>query len=386
MGGMLHLVVRNLTRRKLRTFFTVASVIIAFILFALLGGLNRAFTAGVELAGADRLVTQHKVSFIQPIPVAYVSRVQSMDGVRAAAHYTWFGAYFQDPRQQFGLFPTELDLLDDIYPEYEIPPEQHERLLATRTGLLVGQAMAEQYGWEVGDRVPIFSTIYPRTDGSYSWEFEIAAIFTGTGNTADEMQAFMHYEYFNEARQFGQDTVGWIVTRVEDPDRAEDIAEQIDARFANSPTETKTSTEAGWMAGFAAQFGNIGLIVRLVLACVFFTLLLISGNTMAQAVRERTGELAVMKTIGFSDGRVVMLVLAESLTVALTGGVIGLLLGTLFVYGAASALAQFFPGLAMSAGTLGWGLALAVALGVVTGGPPAWHAARLRVVDALGRR
>ncbi|MEX0914391.1 MAG: ABC transporter permease, partial [Wenzhouxiangellaceae bacterium] len=289
MGGMLHLVIRNLTRKKLRTFFTVASIIIAFILFALLGGLNRAFTAGVELAGADRLVTQHKVSFIQPIPVAYVSRVQSMDGVRAAAHYTWFGAYFQDPRQQFGLFPTELELLDDIYPEYEIPPEQHERLLATRTGLLVGEAMAAQYGWEVGDRVPIFSTIYPRIDGSYSWEFEIAAIFTGTGNTADEMQAFMHYEYFNEARQFGQDTVGWIVTRVEDPDRAEDIAEKIDARFANSPTETKTSTEAGWMAGFAAQFGNIGLIVRLVLACVFFTLLLISGNTMAQAVRERTG-------------------------------------------------------------------------------------------------
>ena len=385
MGGMLHLVVRNLTRKKLRTMFTLASVIIAFILFALLGGLNRAFTAGVELAGADRLVTQHKVSFIQPIPLAYVSRVKTMDGVSAATHYTWFGAYFQDPRQQFGLFPTELELIDDIYPEYEMPAEQRERLLATRTGLMVGQAMAELYGWEVGDRIPIFSTIYPRNDGSYAWEFEVSAIFTGTGNAADEMQAFMHYEYFNQSRQFGQDTVGWIVTRVVDPDQAESVAEAIDARFANSPIETKTSTEAGWMAGFANQFGNIGLIVRLVLGCVFFTLLLISGNTMAQAVRERTGELAVMKTIGFSDARVVGLVLAESLSIAVIGGGIGLVLGTLFVQGAAVAMAQFFPGLAMSAGTLGWGLLLAVLLGLGTGLPPAVRAARLRVVDALGR-
>jgi len=386
MGGMLHLVIRNLTRKKLRTAFTLASVIIAFILFALLGGLNRAFTSGVELAGADRLVTQHKVSFIQPIPLAYVARIKSTDGVRAASHYTWFGAYYQDPRRQFGLFPTELELIGEIYPEYEMPPEQRERLLGTRTGLLIGRAMAELYGWELGDRIPIYSSIYPLGDGSFSWAFEVAAIFTGTGNTADEMQAFMHYDYFNEARQFGKDTVGWIITRINEPDQAESIAAAIDRRFANSPTETKTSTEAGWMAGFANQFGNIGLIVRMVLACVFFTLLLIAGNTMAQAVRERIGELAVMKTVGFSDTRVVMLVLGESLTVAVIGGATGLLLGTLFVRAAAAALAQFFPGLAMSAATVGWGLALAVLLGLITGLPPAWQAARLRVVDALGRR
>jgi len=386
MGGTFHLVRKNLGRKKLRTLFTLLSVIIAFILFALLGGLNRAFTAGVELAGADRLITTHKVSFIQLMPISYVARVEGIDGVRAATHYTWFGGYFQDPKQQFGLFPTNLEKLPEIYPEYEMPPEQRERLLQTRTGLMVGRAMADLYGWEVGDQVPIFSTIYPKLDGSFAWEFEIAAIFTGTGNTADEMQAFMHYDYFNEARQFAQDTIGWIVTRIEDPELADPVSDAIDARFANSPTETKTSTEAGFAAGFAAQFGNIGLIVQMILACVFFTLLLISGNTMAQAVRERTSELAVLKTIGFSDARVTGMVLAESLLVAVIGGVIGLLLGALFVHGAASALAQFFPGLAMSTGTLAWGLVLAVGLGLVTGAWPAWRAARLSVIDAMGRR
>lgn len=386
MTGMLRLVASNLGRKKLRTLFTLASVIIAFILFALLGGLSRAFTAGVELAGADRLVTTNKVSFIQLIPIAHVSRVRSLEGVRAATHYTWFGAYFQDPRQQFALFPTELERIDEIYPEYEIPPDQLQALMANRTGLLVGQAMADVYGWEVGDRVPLFSTIYPSGDGSFSWAFDIEAIFTGTGTSADEMQAFMHYDYFNETRPFARDMIGWIVTRIEDPDQADAIAGAIDARFANSPIETKTSTEAGFAANFAAQVGNIGLIVQLVLACVFFTLLLIAGNTMAQAVRERTSELAVLKTLGFSDGRVIGMVLAESLLIALVGGIIGLLLGTLFVQGAALALAQFFPGLAMSSATLGWGIGFAVLLGLVTGAWPAWRAGRLTVVEALRRR
>jgi len=386
MGGMLHLVARNLTRKKLRTLFTLASVIIAFVLFALLGGLSRAFTVGVELAGADRLVTTNKVSFIQPIPISYIERVRGLDDVRAAAHYTWFGAYFQDPRQQFGLFPTELDRLDDIYPEYEIPPAQFESLMANQTGLLVGQALADVYGWEVGDTVPILSTIYPAGDGSFAWPFKLEAVFTGTGTSADEMQAFMHYDYFNETRPFGQDTIGWIVTRIEDPEQAESVAAAIDARFANSPTETKTSTEAGFAASFAAQFGDIGLIVQLVMGCVFFTLLLIAGNTMAQAVRERTGELAVLKTLGFSNARVVGMVLAESLLIAVVGGAIGLALGVVFVQGAAAAMAQFFPGLAMSTGTLGWGLLIAVLLGLITGFWPAWQAGRLRVVEALGRR
>jgi putative ABC transport system permease protein len=383
--GMLLLVTKNLTRTKLRTFFTLASVVIAFMLFALLGGVSRAFTAGVELAGADRLITLHRVSFIQPLPLSYVQRVRQIDGVVEATHQTWFGAYFQDPRSQFGLFPTELEEFRRIYPEYQVPDDQWQAMQNNRTGLMVGRAMAESFGWSVGDQVPLFSSIYPRQDGSYSWPFVIEAIFIGSGNEADEQQAYMHYDYFNESRAIARDTVGWVVTQIEDPDRADAVAEAIDQRFANSPTETKTSTEAGFAAGFANQFGNIGFIVQLIMGCVFFTLLLITGNTMAQAVRERTGELAVLKTIGFSDRRVLGLVLAESLIVAVIGGAIGLALGSLAVQGAASAMAQFFPGLSPSVGALGWGLALAVVLGLVTGAVPAWQAARLKVIDAMGR-
>ena len=195
----------------------------------------------------------------------------------------------------------------------------------------------------------------------------------------------MHYDYFNQARAFGEDQIGWIVTRIEDPERSDEIAALIDERFANSPTETKTSSEKGWIAGFAAQFGNIGLIVRSILACVFFTLLLVAGNTMAQAIRERTGELAVMKTIGFPDARIAAMVLGESLTIAIAGGVTGIALGAVFVTGAADAMAQFLPGLAVTGSAVATGLALALALGLLTGLVPAWQAGRLRVVEAMGR-
>lgn len=384
--GMFHLIRKNLGRKKLRTLFTLLSIIIAFVLFALLSGVNKAFTIGLDLAGADRLITMHRVSFIQLLPLSYVRRIEALEGVDATAHYTWFGGYYQDPKQQFGLFPTELEALRDIYPEYTVPDDQWQNLMDNRTGLLVGKAMAEAYGWEIGQQVPLFSSIYPQENGEYAWEFEIAAIFTGSGNSAEEMQAFMHYEYFNQARAFGKDQVGWIMTRIHDPDQSEAVARAIDDRFANSPTETKTSSEKGWVAGFAAQFGNIGLIVESILACVFFSLLFISGNTMAQAVRERTGELAVMKTIGFSDLRILCMVLGESLLIGLVGGLIGLGLGLLFISGAAQAVAQFLPGLALTPERFALGVALALVLGLVTGILPAWQAGRLNVIDALGRR
>ena len=383
--GSFHLIRKNLTRKKLRTIFTLLSIIIAFVLFSLLVGLSRAFSAGVDLAGADRLITIHRVTFIEPIPLSYVARVEAIEGVRNAVHQTWFGAYYQDPRQQFGLFPTDFEALLEIYPELTVPDDQWRDLLANQTGIMVGQAMAEDYEWSVGDRVPIFSNIWPQQNGSYSWDMEIAAIFTHSESNANEMAAYMHYDYFNEARAFGTDSVGWIISQVEDPDRAADVASAIDLRFANSPTETKSSTEAGWAAGFAAQIGNIGLMVQMVLGCVFFTLLLITGNTMAQAVRERTSELAVLKTIGFSDRRVLLMVLGESLTIAIVGGLIGLALGFLFIVGAATALSQFLPGLAMSPAAGLTGLALAIGLGFVTGILPAWQAGRLKVIDALAR-
>ena len=379
------LIRKNLGRKKLRTGLTLASVAVAFVLFVILGALARAFTLGIEVAGADRLFTMHKVSFTQLLPLSYVKRVQGIDGVARVVHQTWFGAFFQDPKRQFGLFPVELPELFAVYPEYTVSDDERRALLANRQGLLVGRALAEQYGWKVGDRVPIQSTIYPQENGSYAWDFDIEAIFDGDpgADGADELQAFAHYDYVNEGRAFATDTVGWLVVKVEDPADAEMVAAAIDERFRNSPVETKTSSEEGWVAGFAAQFGNIGLMVRIVLACVFFTLLLVAGNTMAQAVRERTAEMAVLKTIGFSDGQVMWTILAESLTISLIGGALGLALGTLFVEGAGTQLAQFLPGLSVNARILLTGAGLAMLLGLVAGAVPAWQVRRMRVVDAL---
>ncbi|MEM9301083.1 MAG: FtsX-like permease family protein [Pseudomonadota bacterium] len=381
----LTLVWANLKRKKLRTVFTLGSVAVAFLLFAFLGALGRAFSVGLEIAGADRLITMHKVSFIEPLPLAYVNRVRNLEGVAEVSHQSWFGAYYQDPKQQFGLFPVEFDAQSEVYPEYKVSPEQWESLLNTQAGLMLGRAMANQLQVEVGDRIPLSSTIWSQQDGNQTWDFEVAAIYEGKADGSDEMQGFMHYDYFNESRSFGRDAVGWLVTKIEDPERAPEISAAIDAMFANSPTETKTSDEEGWAAGFAAQIGNISLIVRAVLGCVFFTLLLVAGNTMAQAVRERTGELAVLKTIGFGDGRILRMVLAESLTIALLGGVIGLLLGFGFVAAVRPGVAQFLPGLAVPPNALVIGIVLAVLLGLVTGLLPGIRAMRLKVVDALAR-
>ncbi len=382
----LHLIRKNLGRKKTRTLLTLLSVIVAFILFALLNALNHAYRLGLDLAGADRLITMHKVSFIQPLPMSYVNRISAIDGVQHIAHYSWFGAYYQDPKAQFGLFPTELETLRQVYPEFQIDQQQWQQLLQTRTGLLVGELMMRNNGWEIGQRLPLGSTIYPQQNGEYFWDFEIVATYQGVGDGSDELQAYMHYDYFNEARAFGQDSIGWIVTKIADPANSEGITRLIDERFANSSTETKTSSEKGWIAGFAAQFGNIGLMVMAILACVFFTLLLVSGNAMAQSVRERTNELAVMKTIGFTDQRVVRLVLGESLCLALLGGLLGLLMGYLIIGGARTAMAQFLPGLAMTPQTVLIGLILALLLGLVTGLIPGVRAMRLNVVEALARR
>jgi len=381
-----HLMRKNLGRKKVRTLFTTLSILVAFLLFGLLGALNQAFSIGVDLAGADRLITVHKVSLIQLLPISYQRRIEAVDDVDEVASFTWFGGYFQEPRQQFLVAPTDPEKLLRIYGEWELPEEQKERWLNNRTGAIIGGALAELYGWEVGDRVPIQTTIWNRKDGSRTWEFTIDGIFSDGGNGANESALYFHYDYFDEARQFGQGLAGWYVIKLADPEQAEAVANTVDAMFANSPSETKTTTEQGWVSGFAKQFGNIGLIVTAVIGAVFFTMLLVAGNTMAQAVRERVNELAVLKTLGFSDRRVLLMVLGESVLLALVGGLIGLGLSVVLAAGMAQALATFLPGFGVSPGHLALGVVLVFALGLVAGALPALQAKRLDVVTALARR
>ncbi len=380
----LPLIWSNLMRRKIRTLFTLLSILVAFLLFGYLSAINLAFRMGIDLAGADRLVLRHKVSIIQMLPVSYQARIKQVDGVAAVTHQTWFGGVYQDPKNFFMQSPVEPDEFFDMYPEFLVPDEQMEAFKANRTGVIVGRTIAEKFGWKIGDRVPIQGTIWHKKDGSQTWEFTVEGIYDGAHQGTDTTQFLFRYDYFDEARWFGEGLVGWYIIRVDDPDKAAEIAERIDALFANSPNETKTATERAFIQGFAKQIGDIGTIAVSILSAVFFTILVVTGNTMAQSVRERTAEIAVLKTLGFTNQRVLTLVLVESCLLALVGGGGGILLAWWLISlgdptGGALPIFFFQP----QDQAVGWLLVLL--LGLVTGFLPALQAMRLKIVDALRR-
>lgn len=373
----------GLFRRKIRTILTLLSVVVAFLLFGMLQAVNEAFKAGAEQARADRLVTNSRYSIIEMLPVSYLQRIESVPGVRTVAFASWFGGSYQDRPAQFAVFPVDPQSYLQAVPEIVLPADQAERWRATRDGAIAGRSVAERYGWQIGDRVTVVADIWPMVDGSNDWNFELTGIYTSPGSEQNEGALLFQHEYFDEARQFGRGTVGWFLVQVEDPDRAEDVASAVDAMFANSSHETKTQTEKAFAQGFARQFGDIGLIVTAILGAVFFTILVLSGNTMAQAVRERIPELAILKTLGFNDRSVLGLVLAESLLLILVGGLLGLALASVALGAASATLAGFgIQGISLS--VVLTGVVLMALLGLIVGLPPALRAMRLRVVDALG--
>jgi putative ABC transport system permease protein len=380
----LHLIWSNLKRKKVRTTLTFLSILIAFVLFGYMVAIKTAFDMGVSVAGADRLIVRHKVSIIQLLPESYEARMEGIDGVAEATHATWFGGVYQRPTNFFAQMPVKPEEYMAMYPEFLLPEEQMEAWMSTRTGAIAGRATADRFGWEVGDRIPIQATIWLRQGGEQTWEFDLVGIYDGAEQATDTTQFLFRYDYFDEARQMGRGLIGWYLVRVEDPDRAAEVANAIDVEFANSPAETSAETEMAFVQGFAKQVGNIGAIMIGVLSAVFFTILLVAGNTMAQAVRERLNEIGVLKAIGFTDGQVLGMVLVESCLLAVLGGGIGLVLVWYLISlgdPTGGALPIFFiPNGAFIVGT-----AMAVGLGLVAGIFPALQASRLRIADALRR-
>jgi putative ABC transport system permease protein len=376
----------SLRRRKARTVFTLLSILVAFVLFSYLAAVKVAFSAGVDVAGADRLLTTHKVSIIQPLPAKYKDEIARVPGVVAVTHATWFGGIYQDPSKGFqGVFQGPIEPAEYLamYPEIKASDEEKRAWMEDREGVLVGITTAKRYGWKVGDRVPIQGTFWRKKDGGKVWEFNVRGIYTGEKGT-DTTQFLFHYDYFDEARVYGQGIVGWYILRIADPAQSAAVGKKIDALFENSPAETKTVTEKALAQGFADQIGNIGAIIQWILTAVFFTLLLVTGNTIAQSVRERTSELAVLKTIGFSDGRTLALVLAESSLLAVIGGGLGLTLGWMAI-AAGDPTGGFLPIFYFPSRDLILGVILVVLLGLVAGILPAIQAMRLSIVDALRR-
>ncbi|MBM3847631.1 MAG: FtsX-like permease family protein [Verrucomicrobia bacterium] len=374
----------SLKRRKLRTALTVSSIAAAFLLYGYLSAIRSGIEVGIPIAGQDRLIVRHKISLIQLLPASYLGRIEKIEGVKQAVHSTWFGGIYQDAKNFFPQIPVNPADYLRMYPEFRLPPAQLEAWERKRTGAVVGRKTASKFGFKVGDRVPIQGTIWRTAGGATTWEFDIVGIYEGADPAADETQFFFRYDYFDEARMGARGQVGWYIVRVEDPAQSEAVARKIDEEFANSPAETKAESEKAFMQSFAKQVGDIGLIIKAILSAVFFTILLIAGNTMAQGVRERTGEIGVLKAIGFCNRLAMGLVLAESLLVAAIGGGIGLGLAWVLI-SMGDPTGGAFPVFYFPISDVVMGAVLVCILGLATGLLPGLSALRLQVATALRR-
>ena len=374
----------NLTRRKLRLVFTLLSIILAFLMFGMLDALRTSLQGAVNLTGADRLITISKVSIIDSFPVSHYEKVRAVPGVKAVVHLNWFGGVYKDGKAQIPVFPMNVENFFDVYPEVKITPEEYAAWKADRQGLVVGQVLADTYGWKKGDRIPLKSSIFRRSNNSDTWEFNIIAIYKVENSAGwDNQSAMFHYDYYNESLLFGRDQIGWMTVKVANPEDSDLIAKRIDAQFTNSSDETKTATEKAFTKQFLEQIGNIGKILISVVFAVFFTMLLVTANTMAQSVRERTNEIGVLKTLGFEAGTVLKLIIGEALFLTIVGGLIGFALAYVAVGGLQPMMKKYFPIFEIANSTIITALVLMVALGVITGLWPALSAMRLKITDAL---
>jgi len=373
---------KNLWRKKFRTIVTLLSVFVAFVLFGMLMTIRTAFTFGVDIAGIDRLVLIHKVSLIMPLPVSYESRLQNTTGVEVATHNTWFGGVYQDPSKFFAQIAVEPEPFMKIYPEFKLPPEQMKAWLDDRQGAIVGVDLAKRFGWKIGDRIPIGATIWQPKGGGQTWEFNIVGIYDGDEGV-DKTQFFFKYEYLDENRAGGQGLVGWYVVKIADASQSQMMGAKFDAMFENSDAETKTTTEKGFVEGFANQMGNIGAIMIWISAAVLFMMLLIAASTMVQSVRERTSEIAVLKTLGFSNTKILGLVLGESVFICVLGGGLGLALAWAIVQ-QGDPTGQL-PIFVLQPQAIAAGVALILFMGIMAGLLPALSAMQLRITDGLRR-
>jgi putative ABC transport system permease protein len=374
-----HLILANLLRKKMRTSLTAGSFATALFLFGILAVVRGAFHQGVEVAGTDRLVVVNKVSIIQPLPLSYRDRLLRIPGVTQATFANWFGGVYQDERNFFPQFAIDREGYRQMFPEFVIPGDQWQAFLADKEGCIVGEGLATRFHWKLGDRIPIKGTIFPGT-----WEFNIRGIYRGTRTQDDTTQFWFRWDYLDERTTYRKGFVGWYTVRIANPDDAVRLVRAIDEEFANSPWETKTDTEKAFAASWVKQMGNIEFLIMTIGSVVFFTLLLVTGNTMAITVRERVRELAVLKAVGFSDRFVLLLVMGETMIIAAFGGGIGLVLAKLFTL-RGDPTRGLLPFFYLPPNAIALGFALAVAVGLMAGILPALSAMRLRVVDALRR-
>jgi putative ABC transport system permease protein len=380
------LIRKNVFRRKLRAALMIVSILVAFAIFGVLAGFERAFHAGQDVAAADRLVVVNKINFTQPLPIAYYNRVRAVEGVRQVTHLNWFGGYYQDPKNFLIVMAVQPESYLELYGnEHEVEPAARDAFIRERTGALVGETMARKWGWKIGDHLPISSSIFSKKNGSHTWDFTVVGIFRPKTPQVDTNFMVFQYAYFDETRSFGKDTIGWMTLRTASPAVNDRVIKTIDQMFANSSDETATDTEKAFNKAFVAQLGNIALIVGLVVGAAFITILMIVGNTLIMALRERTPEIGVLKTLGFPAARILRLVLGESLLLAFLGGLPGLVLAFLVAAVLSDSPGNFVPRITISPQIVAAALVLMICFGLATGIIPALNAMRLKIATALGR-
>ena len=367
-------------RKKIRTIFTLLSIFVAFLLFGLLMTIRTAFSFGVEIAGLDRLVLIHKVSLIMPLPISYLERLRATEGVTLATHNTWFGGVYQDPSNFFAQMAVDPQSFLALYPEFKLPADQFKAWLGDRQAAVVGVDLAKRFNWKIGDRIPIVGTIWQPKQGQV-WEFNIVGMYDGDPGV-DKTQFLFRYDYLDENRRRGEGLVGWYIVKIADPSQAQQMGAKFDQMFANSSAETKTTTEKGFVEGFAKQVGDIGAIMISILVAVLFTMMLVAANTMAQSVRERTSEVGVLKTLGFSNTSILMLVLGEAVLIAVIGGGLGLLVAWAFIK-QGDPTGGMLPIFILPSRDVAIGAVLIVVLGLAAGVLPAVSAMHLKITDAL---
>lgn len=380
-----YLVRKNLFRRKLRATLLIVTIFFSFLIYTALATFNKAMNAGIDLSASNRLIVVNKINFTQPLPISYYARVQQVPGVKKVTHNTFVGGYIQEPKNFVFTVASDQDTWLDVMPEFIVPDEGRKTFLADRQGALVGRAIANEWGWKVGDRVPVGSRIFQAPDGSQTWDVTVRAIFDGGRAQSGTNAIVLHYDYLNEGRRILKDMLGWMVLVTDDPSVNDAVMKRIDAMFANSPFETRTTTESAFNKAFLEQLGSISLIVGAVVSAAFATMLMIVGNTMFLSIRERTKEIAVLKTIGFSSARIFKMVLAETFLLSFAGGIPAIAVMAVGTVLARPLLESSFPSFIIYpeviAAALGWMCALAL----VTGAIPAFHAVRINIQKGLSQ-
>jgi putative ABC transport system permease protein len=377
------LVRKNLFRKPLRSTLLIITIFIAFLLFGGLGSFLYFFNYAENPNSANRLITVNKINFTQPLPEAYLERIRRIEGVIQATPMQWFGGYYQEPINQVQTFPIEPETFLEVYgDDIELTDAQREAFLNNRIGMIMGRAIADRIGVAEGDHIPMHSDIYTNgSTGQQVWEFDVVALYDGPNPGA-----YFNREYFRESATFGGNMLGWVVMTTESSDINDAVAQRIDTTFQNSPYETRTQDETAFGRAFLAQMGDLNFIISLVVGAAFAAILMVVGNTMMMAIRERTQEIGVMKTLGFSSRRVVNMVIGESLLLSLIGAALGLGLAAFALWGLGAAQPENFPGMAMPWQVAAIGVSVALVFGLITGLAPALNAFNLKIVEALGRK